>query len=226
MVLENRENERILGHIFNKTNNNIDHIEKREEETMKMMAAIGRNIQDNNMDKMYMQSIIILYKKCMLPKLIYGLVGFYLSENEIDKIEKINRKLIRKMGRLPISTTNAVLYNEFGARPIKYELYKRKLMMWWRIEREESNITLKSCKREQVKEDLPWLKEIIKIANRLKIKLEEARITNKEKWKRIIKEKIKEESQKELEEEINKTKLYKENVEDQVEWEKLRNTWY
>ena len=49
---------KVLGHIFNKQNNNMAHIKKKEEETIEMMEAMGRNNKTNNLDKMYMVSMV------------------------------------------------------------------------------------------------------------------------------------------------------------------------
>ena len=84
--LEDIQKGKILGHIFNRENNNIDHIGKKGDETINMMAAFGRNIKDNNLDKMYMSSIVILYKKCIITKLLYGMIGFSINEKEMEKI--------------------------------------------------------------------------------------------------------------------------------------------
>ena len=71
--LEDVEEGKILGHVFNNKNDNTKHIEEKENKTMEMMGALGKNIKDNNLDKMYMNSMIILYKKCMISKLLFGL---------------------------------------------------------------------------------------------------------------------------------------------------------
>ena len=39
-------------------------------------------------------------------------------------------------------------------------------MMWHRINREESNTLIKNVKYTQVMEDLPWMKQILEIAQK------------------------------------------------------------
>ena len=58
--------------------------------------------------------MITLYKKCMISKLLYGLTGFSMTHTKIEKIENVNRKIIRNTGRLSNATPKAALYNEFG----------------------------------------------------------------------------------------------------------------
>ena len=69
------------------------------------------------------------------------------------------------------STPKVALYNEFGILPAVDQINKKKLMMWHRMSREDSNNTIKAAVKEQVKSELPWIKQIIKIAIKYDIDL-------------------------------------------------------
>ena len=58
---------------------------------------------------MYMGSMIILYKKSMIQKLLYGISGFHVSKKEEEILEIANRQILRNMGGLPSSTPNTGL---------------------------------------------------------------------------------------------------------------------
>ena len=64
-------------------------------------------------------------------------------------------------------------------------------MNWHRINQTKSNRTIKEVVNAQIREELPWFLQIIKIANEIKIDTQEVKHTNKQKWKEIIKEKMK-----------------------------------
>ena len=96
-------------------------------------------------------------------------------------------------------------------------LWKRKLGMWWRLNREESNFLMKQCKREQIDQSLPWILELNEIACHLKVDLTKAKEMSKDAWKQDIKEKIKEKTKHLLETEIEELKRYKKNVKDEIE---------
>ena len=108
------------------------------------------------------------------------------------------------------------MYVEFGLIPIKMELYKRKLMMWNRVNREESNKLIKAVVKEQVKKMLPWFRQIIKIGQDLDIDIIEGRKMKKEKWKKLVVEKIIRATEKELREEIDQLKKYKDIIKDDL----------
>ena len=58
--------------------------------------------------------------------------------------------------------------------------------MWKRINRDETNNVIRQCKIEQINKELPWFKELVRIANELDIDLDEAKLVSRNMWKRMI----------------------------------------
>ena len=135
---------------------------------------------------------------------------------EMDQLETINRSILRNFLQVSKTTPFSALYIELGLIPIQYELKKKKLMMWHRINREESNTLIKNVKYTQVMEDLPWMKQILEIAVELDINLTEAKKVTKEKWKEKVKKQINKKAKEELEAERNKIKRYQLNSTDEI----------
>ena len=95
-------------------------------------------------------------------------------------------------------------------------LWRRKLGMWWRLNRDESNRLMKQCINEQIRQSLPWILELNKIACRLKIELNNAKEMSKEQWKIHVREKVFIVAKEEAEIEISKLKGYNDNVKDEI----------
>ena len=216
MVVKETDEAKVLGYIFNSKANTDNHLCNRETETISMMANMGLSIQENNMDRIYMQSLLILYEKCFVLKILYGLAGIPMNKKSLEKIELIDRKVLRNFLNLPSCTPKVSLYHELGVIPIRFILWKRKLMMWWRLNQAEANQLMKACLREQINLSLPWIKELNEIACKLKLDLEKAKIVTKEIWKKEVKEKIFCEAQHFLETEIKELKGYWSNVKDEI----------
>ena len=102
------------------------HLENRESETIAMMANMGMSIQENHMGRIYLRSMLILYEKCFVKKMLYGIPGIPMNQQHYDKLERIDRKVLRNFLNLPSSTPKISLYNELGVIPIKFMLWKRK----------------------------------------------------------------------------------------------------
>ena len=215
-VITETEEAKILGYVFNKEGNCKKHLEQKEKEVIGMMAKMGLSIKEANMDKMFMPAILAIYTKCFIPKLLYGLAGVPLKQSEIEHLERINRKVLRNILNLPSSSPKIALYNEFGVIPIEYMLYKRKLGMWKRINTKATNHIIKECKKIQIEKDLPWGKEIVKIAVHLNIDLTKAVSLSKEKWKQEVNIKVIHKVKEIMIKEIDSLKRYKQNIKDDI----------
>ena len=168
------------------------------------------------MGRIYLISLLILYEKRFVPKLLYGLSGIPLNSLQWEKLEAIDRKVLRSFLNLPSSTPKISLYNEMGIIPIKYMLWRRKLGMWWRLNRDESNALMKQCINSQITHSLPWMMEINKIACKLNVDLEDAKKMSKEQWKTLVKGRVLTVATDEIKTEISKLKGYNSNLKDEI----------
>ena len=123
---------------------------------------------------------------------------------------------MRNFLNLPSSAPTIGLYNEYGIIPIKYRLYQRKLGMWKRINREETNNIIRECKKEQISKELPWCKELVAIANELEVDLEEAKIVSKEVWKQRVSRKVFEKVKRDFMEGMGNLRRYSNNATDET----------
>ena len=153
-----------------------------------MVASLGLTVENEIMSSAHMNTMIILYKKCVIPKLLYEMGVFAITKKEEEMKELTARKILRNFGNLPQGTPKIALLNEFGIWPIKDQVTKRKLMTWHRT---NSNRTIKEVVHAQIREELPWSLQMIQIANEMKIDIQEVKHTSKQKWKEIIKGKMK-----------------------------------
>ena len=216
IILEEREEAKVLGHYFNNENNNNAHIREKSKEATDMVASMGLSMKNSHMGRMFIQSMIVIYQKCFIPKLLYGLTGFKINKTEMDTLGRINRTILRNFLSIPQSTPKVAIYVELGINPIETEIKKRKLQMWHRINRKESNEMIKNIKRIQINEGMPWMREITSIAMEYNLDLMDASKDSKGVWKQKVKKRIAEKTKQYLKEEMVKTKHYKENVTDEI----------
>ena len=206
----------ILGYIFNQRGDPESHLDNRESETISMMADMGLSIQENHMGRIYLRSLLIIYEKSFVQKMLYGLSGIPMNKEHWEKLERMDRRVLRNFLNLPSSTPKISLYNELGVIPIKFMLWRRKMGMWWRLNRKESNQLMKECVKEQINLNLPWILELNKIASRLEIDLDGAKEMSKGQWKNLVKKKTLMKAEQYLKDEIEELKGYRTNVDDDI----------
>ena len=90
-VIKETEDAKILGYTFNNKGNSERHLEIKEGEIISMMANLGLSIKEANMDRIFVPPLLVLYRKCFIPKILYGLIGIPLRKNEWEKLEVINK---------------------------------------------------------------------------------------------------------------------------------------
>ena len=206
--IKDTKEEKVLGHFFNEENNNIAHINKKETEIINMVAALGLTLQNGTLANAQIQALIIIYKKSILPKLIFGMAAFATTKQEDESFEKIVRQIIRNFANLPISTPKVALYNEFGILPAADQINKMKLMMWHKMNEEKSNEAIKAAVKEQVESQLPWVKQIIKVALKYDIDLTIVKQMSKNKWKNMVTKRIKECIRRQTDQQRNESEKY------------------
>ena len=69
----------MLGFIYSEKNDCSAHIDKKEKEITGMMANLSLTVNSDGMGKMFLQTMIVIYTKCMLPKLLYGMAAMNVS---------------------------------------------------------------------------------------------------------------------------------------------------
>ena len=215
-VLTETEEAKVLGYTYNNKGNANTHLDNKESEAVSMMANMGLSVSETNMDRIYLPSLLIIHKKCFIHKLLYGLAGIPLTKQCWEKLEIIDRKVLRSFLNLPSSAPVVGLYIEYGIIPIKYKLYKRKLRMWKRINRDETNNVIRQCKIEQINKELPWFKELVRIANELDIDLDEAKLVSRNMWKRMINMKVISRVKVDFLEGMGNLKRYSNNAKDEI----------
>ena len=83
-----------------------------------------------------------------------------------------------------------------------------KLMMWHKMNEEKSNEAIKAAVKEQVESQLPWVKQIIKVARKYDIDLTIVKQMSKNKWKNMVTKRIKECLRRQTDQQRNESEKY------------------
>ena len=152
-----------------------------------------------------------LFQTCLMPALLYGMEAWKtLSKAEIQNVEKIQGKALKRIFSLPITTPYIGLIIETGVWPAEQRINYSSLMLYHNIINSSKDRLVKQIIQEQRAQNHSntFYDKVRTIAEELNLKLEKAVIMKKSDWKRTIKDKIQNQIQERIEKEMkNKTKL-------------------
>ena len=152
-----------------------------------------------------------LFETCLMPALLYGMETWKkLSKAEVQNVEKIQGKALKRIFSLPITTPYIGLIIETGVWPAEQRINYSSLMLYHNIISSSKDRLVKQIIQEQRAQNHSntVYDKVGTIAKELNIKLEKAVIMKKSDWKRTAKDKIQNQIQERVEKEMeNKTKL-------------------
>ena len=92
------------------------------------------------LSKIKMQTLLNLYKFCIIPALIYGCETWIPTTKDKSKLTQMQLSAIRRILKIPTSTPPLSIYIETGELPIILECEKRQLTYLWVLLNSENQI--------------------------------------------------------------------------------------
>ena len=137
-----------------------------------------------------------------------------IDDESVEKLERLQNTLMCYLLSTPRTTPKPALCWDFGVIPVKYRILQKKLNLVKHLSSLNKNALAKEVYQTQLEFGFPGLatqtKQLIKeldLPDITENKTNEE--TTKQKWKKLVKEAIVEESEKELKEKISKLKKLK-----------------
>ena len=142
----------------------------------------------------------LLFRNSMLVNsILCSIEALYgLKMTHIEKLENVDKYLLKKLLGAMSSTATEALYLETGAMPLRFTVRSRRLMFYWTIlsksERELIRKVYNAQKLAPLKND--WYLQIQEDLEICNIDLSEAEVSSmkKEKFKNIVKERIRDQA--------------------------------
>ena len=126
-----------------------------------------------------------LFETCLMPAFLYGMEGWKkLSKAEIQNLEKIQGKTLKRIFSLPIATPYIGLIIETGVWPAEQRINYSSLMLYHNIINSSKDRLVKQIIQEQRAQNYSNSYDKVRaIAEELNIKLEKAVVMKKSDWK-------------------------------------------
>ena len=135
MKIEYTKSYKYLGEtINNKLNmeNQIQEITRKAEAAYQTILTIAG---DKDLKKIKMETIWKLLETCIKPIITYGAETWDTTKKEMESINRIYDKILKRILKLPTSTPREVLYLELKLMDIEHTRYNNQMTMLHRLQR-------------------------------------------------------------------------------------------
>ena len=184
-----------LGDQFNTHGNNKDLIEERRKKGLSCLVNSMSLCSDVTMGLYTMQTLLLLYKTLFLPVVLYNAQSWSnVTKQEMSTLQTIQLKFIKRIFHAPTSTSNPLTFLETGSLPIEQEIHTKQLTFLYHILMLQKDDPVKITYQQQLKYEVApnWGNEVKTARHQYGIEEtdEEILLLSKEKWKRLVKEKV------------------------------------
>ena len=140
---------------------------------------------------------MLLYKSLFLPVVLYNSQAWSnITKHELTLLNTVQLKFLKRIFHAPPSTSNPITFLETGSLPIEQEINLRQLNFLHHILSLDSSDPVKRVYNEQLKlsHEKNWANELVNLRRKYNIKADDQEIPmlTKERWKRMVKMKLRE----------------------------------
>ena len=138
--MEEVSDEKYLGDIIANDGKNMKNILSRVNKSIGITNQILSILDDICFGRYHFEVAVVLRNSLLLSSILTNSEAWYnLKKEEVEKLEKADEKLLRKILECPFSTPKEMIYLELNCLPIRYIIKCRRVMFLSYIVREEKS---------------------------------------------------------------------------------------
>ena len=168
-----------LGDIFQHNGKNSELVKDRLKRGLKVMLKIETIMSETSFGKHTIEVSLLLYRALFLSSILFNSQGWRnLTKTDIDQLQSLQLRLLKKLVGAPSSISNPFLFLELGVLPIKYEIHKRQISFLHHIvnlcEDDPVRMLYENMKRLPFEKN--WLNDVLASASEYSIDVDEERL--------------------------------------------------
>ena len=200
-----------LGDVYNSRGNNWDLVESRVNKGQCCLVKSMSLCADTTLGVHSIQTLLLLYRSLFEQVVLNNSQSWTnIIEKQMEALQTIQLRYIKRIFYSPSSTPNALSYLETGILPIEDMVNIKRLTFLHHILSQDENDPVKISYCEQMKFEFErnWGNEVKEIRDKYQLSYSDREIAsmNKPKWSNIVKAKVKSFSLKSLKKEAAKLK--------------------
>ena len=193
------DKEKYLGEILTSDGKIAENIANKHGKGIGTANTILSLLKEVHFGQYYFEMALLFRNSMLINSMLCSVEALYgLKDVHVDKLENVDKYLLKKVLNASSTTAVEALYLETGAMPLRFTIISRRLMFYWTILNKSNKELVKKVFTIQniapIKND--WCMQIKSDLELCNINLSEAEISTmkKEHFKALVKEKIREQA--------------------------------
>ena len=181
-----------LGDVINEKGDNTSLVEDRRQRGISAMVRIEALIRETELGVHTVNVHLLLYRALFLSCTLFNSqVWRNLSEKDLNVLEKLQGRCLKRILNVPQSTANSFTYLEFGVIPMRYEIEKNQLVFLHHIYHLDDTDPVKIMWENMkiLEEESNWWSEVKEKMRKYNIMIEDVKLS-RDTFKKKIKAKI------------------------------------
>ena len=146
IVTENSKTEH-LGIIRSSNGENAINIQKRTKLARRTLYSLVKT-GVHGCNGLNAKILYKIYQVYVVPRLLYGLEVLLLNKGQLEELEKLHIENLKNIQSLPTRTANSIVYLLLGALPLKAEIERRQLGLFYSVIKSENSTLQQLWKRQ------------------------------------------------------------------------------
>ena len=187
--MKETESYKYLGDIITADGTLKETIEDRSKSCTATVAELNSILEETVSENILIDAVITYQNSIIIPKLCLNSETWTLNNTELQTMEKIHNKSLKRMLRLPQGTPSFGLRAELGILSVESIIHRRKLMFLHRLlSQPDDNITRQVMMQQFHLPGETWLNNTLALCRKLGLTedLETIKNTSKSAWKMMI----------------------------------------
>ena len=184
-----------LGDVINSKGDFSDLVKDRIKRGVSAMVRIEALVQETGLGVHTVSVHLLLYQALFLSCMLFNSQAWStIKEVDIEKLEKIQLKCLKKILQLPRSTANSFVFLEFGELPIRYIVDRNQLNFLYHIYhlKQDDPVRIMWEMMEKLPGEKNWWSRVKGLLTKYEISMEHVKTMTKCSYKNLVKEKVKE----------------------------------
>ena len=188
-IVKRTERYKYLGNWIGEDEKATLQIEEKEKEVTRLIIEVNKIGKEEWLGILSTEARLTMYEKTIVPGIIYNLECWTkLEDKVIERIEKIQGKILKGILQLAESTAYWGILHETGIWPMEKKIWYHRLMLYQNMMTSDNERLVKIViESQQEQNGNNWYSYTVKIAGKLGIQLEWIETMVKAKWKKEVK---------------------------------------